>query len=177
MRDGLGSVAGGASRVHRHFSRFSATLRRLGGDPLRKGLRKKLGGPLAFAGTLAYDSPMRLLRLLVPITLMVGLAVFAQEAPKGGKKGGGPPKNLKILPADANLIPTMRSFAAGLGVQCDFCHEMDRSSDDKPQKNTARMMITMVKDINSKFPDGQQHVTCYTCHRGAEKPLTAPPAQ
>jgi hypothetical protein len=121
---------------------------------------------------------MRLLRLFVPMMvlsmLVLALTLLAQEPPGRGK--GGPPKNLKILPADANLIPTMRSFAAGLGVQCGFCHEQDRSSDDKPQKNMARMMITMVKDINSKFPDGKEHVTCYTCHRGAEMPLTAAPA-
>jgi hypothetical protein len=123
---------------------------------------------------------MRLLRLLVPMMvlsmLVLALTLLAQEPPKGGGKKGGPPKNLQVLPADANLIPTMRSFAAGLGVQCGFCHEDDRSSDAKPQKVMARMMITMVKDINGKFPDGKEHVTCYTCHRGAEMPLTAAPA-
>ena len=38
----------------------------------------------------------------------------------------------------------------------------------KPTKLMARMMFEMVKDINSKFPDGKAHVTCYTCHRGAD---------
>jgi hypothetical protein len=37
-------------------------------------------------------------------------------------------------------------------------------------------MITMMREINAKFPDGKEHVTCYTCHRGAEMPLTAAPA-
>jgi hypothetical protein len=121
---------------------------------------------------------MRFLRFLCPAAVMISLALYAQEAPKGGKKGGGgPPKNLKVLPADQNLIPTMRSFTAALGVQCDYCHVADRSSDENPKKEVARMMITMAKDINAKFPDGQMHVTCYTCHRGAEKPLTAPAAQ
>jgi hypothetical protein len=32
-----------------------------------------------------------------------------------------------------------------------------------------------VNDINTKFPDGKVHVTCYTCHAGKEHPLTAPP--
>jgi hypothetical protein len=31
-----------------------------------------------------------------------------------------------------------------------------------------------VQDINAKFPDGQEHVSCYTCHRGANMPLTEP---
>ena len=116
------------------------------------------------------------MRLLCPI-LLIAVAVFAQEAPKGGGKKGpaGPPRNLKVLPADANLIPTMRSFTVALGVQCDFCHVQDRASDEKMEKVMARMMITMAKDINSKFPDGGMHVTCYTCHRGAQMPLTAPP--
>ena len=68
----------------------------------------------------------------------------------------------------------MATFTAALGVMCDYCHEMDRSVDSKPQKEMARMMISMVKDINSKFPDGKEHVACFTCHRGAEKPLLAP---
>jgi hypothetical protein len=33
----------------------------------------------------------------------------------------------------------------------------------------------MVQDVNAKFPDAKEHVTCYTCHRGAQEPLTAPP--
>jgi hypothetical protein len=38
------------------------------------------------------------------------------------------------------------------------------------------MMMAMMHDVNAKFPDGKQHVTCYTCHRGAQQPLTAAPA-
>ena len=61
---------------------------------------------------------------------------------------------------------------------CSYCHvQGDFASDDNPKKDMARMMISMVKDINAKFPDGKMHVTCFTCHRGAEEPLTAPPAQ
>ena len=89
------------------------------------------------------------------------------------------PKNLKILPADNNLIPTMRSYTAalGLGQNCVFCHvPPDFASDENPKKLTARMMIQMVNDINGKFPDGKVHVSCYTCHRGANMPLMAPPA-
>ena len=74
-------------------------------------------------------------------------------------------------------MANMRLAVAGLGVMCNDCHvATDRSSDEKPEKLTARMMFSMVKDINSKFPDGKAHVTCYTCHRGAQEPLTAPPA-
>jgi hypothetical protein len=118
---------------------------------------------------------MRKLLFLLAIGAMF---LCAQEPPAGGRGRGPqtPPKNLKVLPADANLIPTMRAAAAALGVMCGFCHADDRSSDEKPTKLTARMMFEMVKDINSKFPDGKAHVTCYTCHRGTTEPLMAPPA-
>lgn len=121
------------------------------------------------------------MRTLVPTFLATALAftlsfgLSAQEKGKGGPKA--PPKNLKVLPAE-NLIPTMQGFVAALGLQdkggCNFCHEQDRSSDAKMEKVMARMMITMVKDINKNFTDGKEHVTCYTCHRGDTMPKTAP---
>jgi Photosynthetic reaction centre cytochrome C subunit len=100
--------------------------------------------------------------------LLLAVAAFAQHPA---------PKNLKLLPADENLIPTMRSFAAALGQKCDFCHvQGDFASDEKHTKEIARHMISMAKDINAKFPDGKTHVTCYTCHRGATEPAMAPEA-
>jgi hypothetical protein len=99
------------------------------------------------------------------------IAAWAQQPPPE-------PKNLKVLKAPAaELMPIMRSFSAGLGVQCDFCHvKGDFSSDDNPHKDIARKMIVMAEHINSNFPDGKVHVTCYTCHRGEEEPKTEPPA-
>ncbi len=74
-------------------------------------------------------------------------------------------------------MTTMRSFTVALGQQCTFCHvQGDFASDENPKKVIARHMIQMVNDINSKFPDGKVHVSCYTCHRGANMPLMAPPA-
>lgn len=130
----------------------------------------------------AYDMRMRLLKI-VTVVLVAGLALFAQEEKKGGKKGPSPfdnPQNLKLLQKDG-LRDTMLSFNAALGVMCGECHVANPGggfnfpSDDNPKKNVARMMITMARDINSKFPDGQQHVRCYTCHRGSTMPLTEPP--
>jgi hypothetical protein len=132
---------------------------------------------LAFGGSEVYYNPMRLMRLLVPMLFVaVAVSVFAQDAPKKEKKAFAPPTNLKLLKPDG-LIETMRSFTGALGVQCTYCHVMGNfASDENPKKEIARMMITMARDINAKFPDGQQHVRCYTCHRGAEMPLTEPPA-
>ncbi len=74
-------------------------------------------------------------------------------------------------------MPNMRLATAGLGVMCTFCHVQDRSSDEKPEKVTARMMFQMVQDLNSKMPaDAKVKITCYTCHRGAQEPVSAPPA-
>ena len=70
----------------------------------------------------------------------------------------------------------MQAFRGALGVMCSYCHvQGDFASDDNPKKDVARMMISMARDINAKFPDGKRHVSCYTCHRGAEEPLMAPP--
>jgi pyruvate-formate lyase-activating enzyme len=70
----------------------------------------------------------------------------------------------------------MASFTAGLGVQCNFCHAPDRSSDENPHKGVARKMMVMLNEVNAKFPAGDARVTCYTCHRGENVPKTAPPA-
>lgn len=108
------------------------------------------------------------------------MILCAQEPPAGGPPGGrgrgGPPKNLKVLKPEG-LMNNMRMATAGLGVMCGFCHVADRSSDEKQEKLTARMMFQMVEDINSKMPpDAKVKVTCYTCHRGMEMPVSAPPA-
>lgn len=107
------------------------------------------------------------------LVLLVSFAAFGQE--HGEHKGFPPPKNLKLLKPE-HLMETMGAFRVALGVRCDFCHvQGDFASDEKPQKEIARKMITMVHDINGHFPDGKMHVTCFTCHRGAEEPATHPP--
>ncbi len=114
--------------------------------------------------------------------LLLSVAAFAQP-PEGappprpeGAKQRPAPKNLKII-APADVMPTMRAFTASLGVKCQFCHvEGNFASDDNPKKDVARKMLTMTKEINSaNFTDGKMHVSCYTCHRGAEEPKMAPP--
>ena len=87
------------------------------------------------------------------------------------------PRNLKVLKPD-QVRASMAAATSGLGVKCTECHTADFSSDEKPEKLTARMMFAMTEEINAKFPDGKAHVSCYTCHRGQKEPLTAaPPAQ
>jgi photosynthetic reaction center cytochrome c subunit len=86
-------------------------------------------------------------------------------------------KNIKVfktVPAD-QIIPTMRLIASSLGVQCSFCHvEGHYDYDAKPTKDIARSMIRMTSAINQNHFEGDREVTCYSCHRGAPKPLTVP---
>jgi hypothetical protein len=117
------------------------------------------------------------MRLLATILFLATALLLAQDA--APKKGGGgmPHKNLQVLPDGPTIGPIMRSYAVALGQNCQFCHvQGDFSKDDNPKKEVARNMIKMVNEINAKFPDGQTHVTCYTCHAGKEHPATAPPA-
>ena len=117
------------------------------------------------------------MRALLVFAFAVFSTVLLAQGPGGGKKGpAAAPKNLKVLTAE-NVMPNMRAAAQGLGVMCNYCHVDDRSSDEKPEKVTARMMFSMTQEINAKFTDGKVHVTCFTCHRGAEMPLTAAAAQ
>jgi hypothetical protein len=102
--------------------------------------------------------------------------------------------NLQVLPKDITrqqLVPIMRSFALNLGVRCEHCHlgegndlsQFDFASDMRPAKATARKMLGLTRSINDTLaqalgapaPGSGDRVTCYTCHRGAAKPLTAPP--
>ena len=97
-----------------------------------------------------------------------------------------PAQNLQVLPKDMprpEITALMRTFTQALGVQCTHCHvgtPQERFKDDLPAKATARKMIKMVMAVNAD-PIGVKagepnKVTCYTCHRGVLKPLTAPPA-
>jgi hypothetical protein len=123
---------------------------------------------------------MRILLPVLMLSLIPALAI-AQDPPKKGGGGRGP-QNLKVLKPDTNIRATMMGYAAALGVKCDHCHVAmgapgGFASDENPKKETARHMIMMVQEINAKFPDGKEHVACYTCHRGEVTPkLAAPPA-
>lgn len=76
---------------------------------------------------------------------------------------------LKGIPAE-RLTSIMFSFKAALGVECTYCHVPDQfEKDDKPMKQTARKMIAMMRDINTKV-GGTARVTCNTCHRGQTRP-------
>lgn len=71
------------------------------------------------------------------------------------------------------VIPTMRVISASLGVECEFCHESNRTL-NTARKDVARRMMTMTRALNASAFAGQPSVTCYTCHNGSSRPLAAP---
>jgi hypothetical protein len=121
------------------------------------------------------------------IALLMVLPVTAQDKQEAkqekAKRPTPPPTNLKVLKVTTGpeVVQIMRTFTVGLGVQCNFCHvQGNNASDENPKKEIARNMIKMAQEINTKFPDGKMHVSCFTCHRGEAEPKTAPeprPAQ
>jgi len=94
--------------------------------------------------------------------------------------------NLKVLPRDipaASIGKLMKRYEEDLGVSCSYCHvenpqtqKFDYASDDNPVKETARIMIAMLNDINSKYLAqlGDRRyavpVTCGSCHQGQSNP-------
>jgi hypothetical protein len=83
-------------------------------------------------------------------------------------------KNLKVLKSPDRLMDVMRTFNISLRAECSFCHvASDFSSDARPTKVTARKMIEMTEGLSATLGNG--NITCYTCHRGDEKPRTIQP--
>jgi hypothetical protein len=108
--------------------------------------------------------------------LFVGLDSGA--APQAEKTVDQTRKNIQVLKGlpDSQLIPVMNLMSASLGVNCAFCHVPDAfEKDDKPEKAAARKMIQMVMDTNTKYFNGRHSVSCYTCHKGQEHPVSLPP--
>jgi hypothetical protein len=70
-------------------------------------------------------------------------------------------------------------MCASLGFDCADCHvgagtqKVDWAK-DTARKLMARKMVRMVQTINSDNFSGRQMVTCWSCHRGRDRPLTTP---
>lgn len=83
-------------------------------------------------------------------------------------------KNLQVLPSDTSmkeLRSLMQGQSRALGVQCDFCHDMDNMAKDTDMKKTSRAMMRMTNAINQRhIKNPEQRVTCATCHRGEKQP-------
>lgn len=116
--------------------------------------------------------------LLVGLVLMSFNNNFHTETYEGMSKDGF--KNLKILPKNISkdsLMNLMEGYNKALGVKCNHCHTMDKSSDKKHEKEIARHMIKFTNELNAKefAPIGDQYknaIECATCHRGSTKPMS-----
>src|SRR5260370_2278226 len=126
---------------------------------------------------------MRLLHTTLAVVVTLGCAGFTAQPSRAQAAAASKPaeevyKNIihiKGLPAD-QLGPAMQFISASLGVECTFCHVAGKmEADDKGPKKAAREMMAMQAAINKESFRGQLQVTCFTCHRGAQRPVNSPP--
>ena len=91
-------------------------------------------------------------------------------------------KNIQVLkgiPVDT-FFDLMGMFAASMGDDCIYCHAKEavfnheKFAETTPRVARARQMIGMMRLINSNFFGGTPRVTCFTCHRGNNSPVSAP---
>jgi photosynthetic reaction center cytochrome c subunit len=85
---------------------------------------------------------------------------------------------LKGISVD-DFILTMGIMSAAVGSDCVGCHPAAGTDQvdwafDTPRKRTARRMVQMVQTINKDNFGGRQVVTCWTCHRGRDRPVMTP---
>lgn len=87
-------------------------------------------------------------------------------------------KNIQVLKGISvdDFLGTMGLMSAGVGFDCSECHngagteKVNWAADDNGKKLIARRMVTMVKTINQTNFGGRTVVTCWTCHRGRDRP-------
>ena len=90
-------------------------------------------------------------------------------------------KNVQVLrgiPVN-DFMGTMGIFSAALGMSCEDCHRSGDASwanyaAESPRKQLARSMVVMMNTINKTHFGGRQAVTCFSCHRGADRPKLTP---
>ena len=123
--------------------------------------------------------------------ILAALIVAGQPRVRAMQAGGAtattPPtvdtvfKNVQALKGIGvdDFMLTMGIMSAAVGSDCVGCHPsagMDKVdwAFDTPRKRTARRMVLMVQSINRDNFGGRQVVTCWTCHRGRDRPVVTP---
>ena len=121
--------------------------------------------------------------VILALSSAIAVSVAALPAPNNDYK------NLQVLPKDISSKDLTKimidDFEDGLGVSCTFCHaqgkdslNVDYASDAKPEKQIARLMMTMTMGINEKYfglkhpqlGDSVLAINCITCHNGQPRP-------
>jgi hypothetical protein len=128
-------------------------------------------------------------RKMIVFTMLSASVIAAVAAIKPGNPPAGEYKNLKVLPKNISSKKLSEimvdEFQDDLGVSCNFCHaenkdthRPDYASDEKPEKQIARVMMRMTIGINKKnfnlrhpmIGDSTLAITCGTCHHGNPHP-------
>ena len=117
--------------------------------------------------------------LLVIANLLSAASAYSQQKPQLSEDVF---KNIQVLRGIPvkEFMDTMGFFSASLSLNCTDCHGDASASNwanyatDTPLKNTARRMTIMVNGINKANFAGTPSVTCYTCHRGNQRPKVIP---
>jgi outer membrane lipoprotein-sorting protein len=137
------------------------------------------------------ESRRRVVGAIAIAALLLSGVVFASG--QAGQAGEAAPaerpqlaeevfKNVQLLRGIPvkEFMGTMGFFAASTGMNCTQCHveesggDWARYADDNRVKQTARRMIVMMNDINRSYFGGRRVVTCYSCHRGGDRPQVTP---
>lgn len=115
---------------------------------------------------------------LIAATLAYGQTGPGEKPPLADKVF----KNVQVLkgiPVD-QFMGTMGFFSASLGMTCTDCHvdesggNWEKYADDTELKQTTRKMQVMVSALNRTYFGGRREVTCYSCHRGGDRPKVTP---
>ena len=125
-----------------------------------------------------HDTPVPTHVAAVILGILAVARVAAAQQPAQAPAGattGQPSRTIQVLtdvPRD-QILATMRVISASLGVECEFCHESNRTLNTE-KKDVARKMMTMTLALNKASFGAQNRITCYTCHRGSNNPPAAP---
>lgn len=121
--------------------------------------------------------------VIVNVCLLGAVGAARQAAPaQGPLMSENYFKNIQVLkgiPVD-EFMDTMGMFSASLGYDCASCHSSQLYNDRAafaiatPTIQRARQMIVMMRAINKQYFGGEPRMSCFTCHRGQDRPGSIP---
>src|ERR1051325_5962892 len=118
-------------------------------------------------------------RALFALCILLGVLPLPAQKPQMAEDVFKNVQVLKGIPVD-EFMSTMGVFSAALGMSCEDCHAANDATwenyalDTSPKKKMARRMVQMVTTINKDNFGTRQMVTCWTCHRGTNRPKVTP---